>query len=72
MARRTITIEEKIKNQKEVVFRLKDKYDAAVEVLNRLIQKKKELDNKELMKAIEKSDRTTEEIIAFLSGEDTE
>ena len=58
MARRTITIEEKIKNQKEVVFGLKDKYDAAVEVLNQLIQKKKELDNRELMKAIEKSSAT--------------
>lgn len=72
MARRTITIDEKIKNQKEIVFSLKDKYDAAVEELNRLIQKKKELDNKELMKAIEKSGRTTEEIIAFLNGEDPE
>lgn len=36
MARRTISIDEKIKNQKEVVFALKDKYEVAVEELNKL------------------------------------
>lgn len=72
MARRTISIDEKIKSQKEIVFALKDKYDSAVEELNKLIQKKKELENKELLKAIEKSDRTAEEIIAFLNGTDME
>lgn len=66
MARRTISIEEKIKNQKEVVFALKDKYEAAVEELNKLIQKKKELQNKELMKAIEGSSKSMEEILEFL------
>lgn len=71
MARRTISIDEKIKNQKEVVFALKDKYEAAVEELNKLIQKKKELQNKELMKAIEGSSKSMEEILEFLK-EDVE
>lgn len=71
MARRTISIDEKIKNQKEVVFALKDKYEAAVEELNKLIQKKKELQNKELMKAIEGSSKSMEEILEFLK-EDAE
>ena len=71
MARRTISIDEKIKNQKEVVFALKDKYEAAVEELNKLIQKKKELQNKELMKEIEGSSKSMEEILEFLK-EDAE
>lgn len=71
MARRTISIDEKIKNQKEVVSALKDKYEAAVEELNKLIQKKKELQNKELMKAIEGSSKSMEEILEFLK-EDAE
>lgn len=71
MARRTISIDEKIKNQKEVVFALKDKYEVAVEELNKLIQKKKEQQNKELMKAIEGSSKSMEEILEFLK-EDAE
>ena len=42
---------------------MKDKYEAAVAELDALIQKKKEL-----LKAIQNSKRSTEEIIAFLEG----
>ncbi len=68
MARRSISIDEKIERQKEITFALKDKYEAAVAELDALIQKKKELQNKELLKAIQNSKRSTEEIIAFLEG----
>lgn len=34
-----MTIDEKIEQQKQVIFKLKDKYDAAVEELTRLMQK---------------------------------
>ena len=68
MARRSIFIDEKIERQKEITFALKDKYEAAVAELDALIQKKKELQNKELLKAIQNSKRSTEEIIAFLEG----
>ena len=68
MARRSISIDEKIGRQKEITFALKDKYEAAVAELDVLIQKKKELQNKELLKAIQNSKRSTEEIIAFLEG----
>lgn len=72
MARRTISIDEKIVAQKEVVFSLKDKYDAALEELEKLIQKKKELQSKELLNAIENSNKSMEEIIAFINGNETE
>ena len=63
MAGRSISIDEKIERQKEITFALKDKYEATVAELDALIQKKKEL-----LKAIQNSKRSTEEIIAFLEG----
>ena len=72
MARRSISIDERIEQQKKVVFQLKDRYDAALAELDRLQQKRNELRNKELLKAIESSDRTYDEIIAFLKKEDEE
>ena len=67
--RRTITLDEKIETAQAAVFQAKDKYDAAVEELNNLLQKRKELQNKELLKAIEASPRSYEEIMAFLTGQ---
>ena len=67
--RRTISLDEKIEKAHEVVFQTKDKYDAAVEELNKLLQKKQELQRKELLKAIETSPRSYDEIIKFLAGE---
>lgn len=43
MARRSISIDEKIKKQKEVVATAKDNYDAALNELNILVKKKQEL-----------------------------
>ena len=50
--RRAITLNEKIERAQAAVFQAKDKYDAAVEELNKLLQKKKELQRQELLKAI--------------------
>ena len=66
MARARITIEEKIERQKEVVSKIKDKYDAALDELDRLMQKRNELRRKELLEAFEKSERTYDEIMEFL------
>lgn len=51
-----------------MVIKTKEKYDAALENLNRLIKKKRELEGKELMQAYEKSNRSLEEVLEFLSG----
>lgn len=66
--RRTISLDEKIEKAQAVVFRAKDKYDAAVEELNELLKKKREVQQQELLKAIEQSPRSYEEIMTFLSG----
>ena len=49
-----------------MVIKTKDKYDAALEELNRLLKKKRELEGKELMRAYEKSGRSLEEVLEFL------
>lgn len=66
--RKTISLDEKIENAQAAVFRAKDKYDAAIEELNKLQTKKRELQKQALLKAMEESPRSYEEIMAFLSG----
>lgn len=68
MAKRSISIDEKIKKQKEVVATAKDKYEAALNELNLLIKKKQDLQGKELLKAFVNSDKSLDEILAFMSG----
>lgn len=68
MARRSISIDEKIKKQKEVVATAKDKYDAALNELNLLIKKKQDLQGKELLNAFVNSNKSLDEILAFMNG----
>ncbi len=72
MAKTRITIDEKIERQKEAVSRIKDKYDAALDELEKLMQKRDELRRKELMDAFIKSGRTYDEIMEFLKSGDIE
>ena len=64
-----MSIDEKIDQQKEVVLKIKEKYDAAVAELERLMRKRDEARNKEILQAIAGSDKGYEEIMAFLTGE---
>lgn len=67
MARRSISIEEKIEKQKEVVAKAKAKYDTALEELKILMKKKQEIEGKELLDAFVNSDKSLEEILAFMN-----
>lgn len=69
MARRSISLEEKIQAQKEVVSKAKDKYEAALEGLEKLMKKRDELRNKELLNAYAASNKSYEEIMRFLREE---
>jgi len=69
---RRLTIDEKIEKQKEVVLKAKDKYDAELQALENLMQKRDELRNKELLKAIETSNKSFEDIMQFLADDDNE
>ena len=70
MARRTISLDEKIEKAQKEVAVTKNKYDTAVEELNKLL-KKQEIRNHELLRAIESSQKSYEEIISFLTCEQT-
>lgn len=69
MARRSISIDEKIERQKDVVSAAKDKYDAALAELDRLMQKKKELQGKELLEAFARSNKSLEDVLKFMQDE---
>ena len=66
--RKQISLEDRMKKAEAVVIKSKEKYEAALENLNRLVKKKKELESRELMQAYEKSDRSLEEVLEFLDG----
>ena len=67
MARRVITIDERIEKQTAEVTKAKKKYDEELDKLNTLIEKKKEMERKELLEAFSKSSRTCAEIMDFLN-----
>ena len=67
-----MSIDEKIDQQKEVVLKIKEKYDAAVAELEKLMRKRDEIRNKKLLQAIADSDKSYEEIMRFLGSEKEE
>lgn len=71
MARKRISIDVKIERQKDIVSKAKDKYEAELSVLEELMQKRRDMRSKELIKAIENSDRSYEEIMEFLGAKNT-
>ena len=66
MAGKRISIDEKIERAQEDVTRAKKKYDAAVEELEKLMTKKKDLQRRELIQAFESSGKSYDEIMKFL------
>ena len=71
MARRTVSLDEKIKKAEVTVIALKAKYDAALDELEKLVAKRKQLEDKKVLEAYHNGGKTADEIIAFImSGED--
>ena len=71
MARRTVSLDEKIKKAEATVIALKAKYDAALDELEKLVTKKKQMEDKKVLEAYHNGGKTADEIIAFImSGED--
>ena len=67
MARRPIPLDEKIKKAEAAVAAAKSKYDKALDELERLVTKRKQLDDKRLLEAYHSSNRTIDEIMEFLN-----
>lgn len=68
MARRALTLDQKIEKAKKKVIQTKSKYEAAQEELNVLLKKKRDMDNQELIKAFSNSNKTIDEVIDFING----
>ena len=68
MARRVVTLEEKIEKAQVNVAETKAKYDKAVDELEKLLTKQQERDNKKLLEVFSESEKTLAEVIDFLQG----
>ena len=66
--RKMISLEEQIKKQEETVLKVKEKYDSEMMKLKDLYAKRNEEKKKELLKAVENSTKTYEEIMAFIGN----
>ena len=69
MARARRSLDERIEEQEHVVSKAREHYDAEVNKLEQMMNKRDELQKKELMKAVEDSSRSFEEIMQFLQGD---
>ena len=76
MARRAISIDEQIDRQEAVVLAMKKKiddmkvkYDAEIEKMAKLVEKKMSIARQEIIKLLDTTTRTDDEIKAFLKGE---
>ena len=72
MARNTISLDEKIEKAEAVVLAAKARYDKALDELEKLVTKRKQLEDKRILEAYHESDRTADEIVAFLRMEKTD
>ena len=70
--RKDISIEEQITKQEEAVAKAKEKYDSEVAKLKDLHMKRDEAKKKELIKAIENSRKSYDEIMTFITSGDEE
>ncbi len=65
----TISLEQQIEKAQEKVIRTKAAYDAAVEALQKLLDKRDAQRKDDLWKAIIKSQKSYEEIMSFVTSE---
>ena len=72
MARRTISLDEKIDKAEAAVLAAKARYDKALDELEKLVTKRKQLEDKRILEAYHESDKSADEIIAFLTSKDGE
>ena len=71
MARRVVSLDEKIEKAQAAVLAAKEKYDKALDELEKLVTKRKQLDDQRILEAYHASDKTTEEIVTFLKSSDS-
>ena len=68
MARRVITLDEKIKKAEAAVAAAKSKYDAALDELEKLVEKRKQQDDKKVLAAYHTGNKTADKPQRFHQG----
>ncbi len=68
MARTSIPLEKKIEISQQKVLKAKENYDVAIEELKKLMDKRDALKKEELIAAIEKSNKSYDEILEFINS----
>ena len=71
MAGRRLTLDERIEKAEKNVRVAKEKYDSALDDLEKLVTKRKEMDDKKLLEAYHSGDKTVDEIIEFIQPSET-
>ena len=71
MAGRRLTLDERIEKAEKKVRVAKEKYDSALDDLERLVTKRKEMDDKKILEAYHSGDKTVDEIIEFIQPSET-
>ena len=69
MARRTISLDEKIEKAEAVMLAAKAKYDAALDEMEKLVTKRKQQDDKKVLDAYHAGNKTADEIVVFIQSE---
>ncbi|GHU66599.1 hypothetical protein AGMMS49983_16570 [Clostridia bacterium] len=68
-AKGSVSIEQKIEKAQQAVIKAKAKYDAAIADLKKLMDKRDACRRDEIMAAIAHSDKSYDEIIAFITAD---
>ena len=66
MARRNVSLDEKIKKAEVAMLAAKEKYDKALDEMEKLVTKRKQLNDKKVLDAYHAGNKTAEEIIEFI------
>lgn len=65
-------MDEKIRKSEASVAAAKAKYDAALDELKKLVEKRKQQDDRKVLDAYHTGEKTADEIVAFILGEQSE
>ena len=69
MARRSISLDEKIEKAEAAMLAAKAKYDKALDEMEKLVTKRKQLDDKKVLDAYHSGNKTAEETIEFIRSD---
>ena len=68
----SMTIDEKLAQAQKQIIKTKEKYDEAIATLEDLLARKRAMQNEELLRLFANSNRTYDEVVAFLKEGMTE